>query len=392
MLSLEDQIRKLMEARQEADKEQADRVDDEPAVKIDNPMDPNLASSEGLTPDQQEAEKAEGTDGGDANEREVNAKKKAEGMREETKDDEKTVAEEVAVEEKEDDKCEDTEKCEEAKCEEDEKSETVAEADTTLVDLLGQEFSEEFKLQAQTIFEAAVKDKVATATQKLEEEFAAKTAKIEEDFNTKSASMEKEFQEKFEAQVKHIEEETSEKIDGYLSYVAEEWTTKNELALEAGIKTELTESFIDKLKTLFEQHYIDLPESKVDLYKQAIEEKAGLEQEVATIVASMKTLKEELDQIKRANIIEESVKELSSLDASRFNTLVEDFVFEDEETFKKKVAIVKKSFFENKQSVAKEQLAEELVKTEVITETNSTTDEIIQENTAMSAYLKALKK
>lgn len=331
-MTLEEQIKALLEATdkkaddkdedQSDDKDQADRVDDEPAVKIENPMNPDLQSSE--TP-QSEIAAAE-----------------MQGEEDEEKEEEK---------------------------------EKVAES---ISDLLGDEFSEEFKLKAQTIFEAAVKDQVMKIEQKLQEEHNAAVAKLEED-----------FEEKFVQRSKQLEEETGDKIDGYLNFLAEEWKKDNEVALEAAIKSELTESFIDNLKSLFEQHYVDLPEQKVDLYAKVVEEKTEMESALATTVGSLKKLTEELNQIKRDQIIEEAAKEFSSLDQARFKTLTEDFAFEDADTFKTKVGIVKKSFFSQK-STAKEQLTEELVKSEPIVETSEPVQ--IVENTAMSAYLSALGK
>lgn len=331
-MTLEEQIKALLEATdqkaddkdedQSDDKDQADRVDDEPAVKIENPMDPDLTSSE--------------TPQGD-----------------------------IAAAEKQGEEDED----------EEEEKEKVSES---ISDLLGDEFSSEFKLKAQTIFEAAVKDQVIKIEQKLQEEHNATVAKLEE-----------KFEEKFVQRSKQLEEETGDKIDGYLNFLAEEWKKDNEVALEAAIKSELTESFIDNLKTLFEQHYVDLPEQKVDLYAKVVEEKSEMESALATTVGSLKKLTEELNQIKRDQIIEEAAKEFSSLDQARFKTLTEDFAFEDADTFKTKVGIVKKSFFGQK-STAKEQLTEELTKSEKIVESSEPVQ--IVENTVMSAYLSALGK
>ena len=330
-MTLEGQIKALLEATDQKaddkDDDQADRVDDEPAVKIENPMDPNLTSSETPQGDIEAAEK----------------------QGEEDEDEE-----------------------------EDEKDDDKKKVEESISDLLGDEFSEEFKLKAQTIFEAAVKDQVMKIEQKLQEEHNATVAKLEE-----------EFEEKFVQRSKQLEEETGDKIDGYLNFLAEEWKKDNEVALEAAIKSELTESFIDNLKSLFEQHYVDLPEQKVDLYAKVVEEKTEMESALATTVSTVKKLTEELNQIKRDQIIEEAAKEFSSLDQARFKTLTEDFAFEDADTFKTKVGIVKKSFFSQK-STAKEQLTEELVKSEQIVETSEPVQ--IVENTVMSAYLSALGK
>jgi hypothetical protein len=344
-MTLEDQIKALLEAKEDKkeddqakEKEQADRVEDEPAVKVDNPMDPSLGSSE-----EEPASMMPQTDD-----------EKEEESDEEEKEDEK---------EEEEDSDDDKKKMQES-----------------ISDLLGDEFSDEFKLKAATIFEAAVKAQVLEFKAKLDEEHTSKLAKLEE-----------EFEEKFAIRCKQLDEETSDKIDGYLSFLAEEWKKDNAIALEAAIKTELTESFISNLKTLFEQHYVDLPDDKVDLYTQSLQEKAELEKALATSVTTMKQISEELAQVKREQIIEESVKDFTSLDIARFKTLVEDFAYEDEETFKKKISIVKKSFFEQKQSSVKEQLTEDLVNSQEIVEDISPV-EVPQENPVMSTYLRALSK
>jgi hypothetical protein len=344
-MKLEDQIRALLEAKNEdkddqaqaqpADAEaqgQADRVEDEPAVKIENPMDPNLTSSEGSENPQDEIAAAE-----------------QQGVQDEADEDKKEKVEEAAVAE-------------------------------SISDLLGDEFSDEFKLKAQTIFEAAVKDQVTQIQAKLQEEQNAAVAKLTE-----------EFEDKFIARSKQLEEETSDKIDGYLNFLAEEWKQDNKIALEHAIKSELTESFITNLKSLFEQHYVDLPEDKVDVYVKALEEKTELENALATTVGSLTKLTEEVNAFKREQIITEAVKDFTSLDAARFKTLTEDFAFEDSESFKTKLGIVKQSFFNQKQTAAKEQLTEELTKTPEIVEDGSHV-ETVTENTVMDRYVRALGK
>ena len=250
----------------------------------------------------------------------------------------------------------------------------------SISDLLGDEFSTEFKLKAQTIFEAAVKDQVTQIQAKLQEEHNAAVAKLTE-----------EFEEKFVARSKQLEEETSDKIDGYLNFLAEEWKQDNKIALGHSIKAELTESFINGIKTVFEQHYVDLPEEKVDVYAKALEEKTELEAALATTVGNLAKLTEEVNAFKREQIITEAVKDFASLDVARFKTLTEDLAFEDADTFKTKVGIVKQSFFSQKQSAAKEQLTEDLVKTPEIVETGSNVETVV-EDTKMSTYLRALSK
>ena len=355
-MTLEDQIKALLEANEKKDaeaagddKEPADQVDQEPAVKIENPMDPNLTSSDVATSPQDEIAAAETQGAAD-----VEAEQ---GLRNQ----EEPAPKEAGEEEAEDKK----------------KADQVTES---IADLLGNEFSDEFKLKAQTIFEAAVKDQVLQIQETLQEEHQAAVAVLEE-----------KFQEKLATRSQQLDEENSDKIDGYLNFLAEEWKKDNQIALESAIKTELTESFITQLKSVFEQHYFDLPEEKVDAYSKALEEKAEVESALATTVGSLKKLTEELNQIRREQIIAESTKDLAGLDATRLVALTEDFAFEDVETFKQKVSIVKTQFFGKKSSQAKEQLTEELAKSTPIVE-EVTPVETVQEGNAMSAYVKALRK
>lgn len=357
-MTLEDQIKALLEANEKKDaeaagddKEPADQVDQEPAVKIENPMDPNLTPSDVATSPQDEIDAAETQGAAD-----VAAEQ---GLRNQ---------EEPESKEADADKDKDEDK---------KKADQVTES---IADLLGNEFSDEFKLKAQTIFEAAVKDQVLQIQEKLQEEHQAAVAVLED-----------KFQEKLATRSQQLDEENSDKIDGYLNFLAEEWKKDNQIALESAIKTELTESFITQLKSVFEQHYFDLPEEKVDAYSKALEEKAEVESALATTVGSLKKLTEELNQIRREQIIAESTKDLAGLDATRLVALTEDFAFEDAETFKQKVSIVKTQFFGKKSSQAKEQLTEELTKTAPIVE-EVTPVETVQEGNAMSAYVKALRK
>lgn len=396
-MTLEQQIKALLEAKQKEDAKeeeqgQADRIEQEPAVKIENPMDPNLTSSE--TPEGEIAAAADAQgqmpDGEMKPEEDEGVRKKIEestlknlhrtafalgyhnapieGTTSEQKEQKEKVDPEIW-------KASYDAGLESYK----ERTKENMKVEESIADLLGDEFSDEFKVKAHTIFEAAVKDQVIKFQAKLQEEHNAAVAKLES-----------QFEEKFLQRSKHLEEETSDKIDGYLNFLAEEWKKENEVALEVAIKSELTESFINSLKTVFKEHYIDLPEEKVDLYAKVVEEKSEVETALATTVGSLAKLTEELNQIKREQIITEAAKDFSSMDKSRFQSLTEDFAFDDAESFKTKVGIVKKSFFGNKSTAAKEQLTEELVKTEVIVESNESVNVI--ENTAMSAYVTALRK
>ena len=252
----------------------------------------------------------------------------------------------------------------------------------SIADLLAEDFSDEFKLKAQTIFEAAVKEQVAQFKETLQEEHNAAVAKLEEQFEDKLAQ-----------RSQQVQEELSEKIDGYLGFLAEEWKEDNIVALEAGIKSELTESFMGALKQVFESHYMEVPADKVDLYQKVLEEKADAESALSTSIVKAQRLQEEVAQFKRAEIIEESVKGLTDLDAEKLKTLVEDFEYVDAAIFEKKVHIVKTQFFEQRQqkSQAKEQLTEDLKQTQPIVELNEQIEQSVALDPAMAAYVNALR-
>jgi hypothetical protein len=387
-MTLEEQIKALLEAKKHEEKEKEkdtdkdedqDQEQEDPAVRLDNPLTP------GLTMNQDDDSEEDSEEDDDKKDDKKSVKEDAQSEFETAKamamatdpngDLQKDQFDAtMAVQNETDTDESDTD----AKTRFDtEKAQADAMRTESISDLLGNEFSAEFKLKAQTIFEAAVKDQVEKIKEKLECQYKDEQAKLKE-----------EFQEKLEQKTKSLEEETSDKIDGYLSFLAESWKKENEVALEAAIKSELTESFISNLKQVFEQHYIDLPEDKVDLYSKAVEDKAQAEKALANTVMSVKRLTEQLNAIKREQIIEEATKDFASLDRTRFKTLTEDFAFDDENTFKQKVSIVKQSFFGAK-STAKEQLTEHLTITEQIVDTGVQAK--VEEQTVMSAYVRALR-
>ena len=188
--------------------------------------------------------------------------------------------------------------------------------------------SEEFQEKAGTIFEAAVKSKISSEIERLEEEYAVQ------------------LQEESEV----IKESLVEKVDGYLNYVVESWMEENKLAVEAGVRTEISESFMQSLKGLFTEHYIDVPESKIDLVDGLVEEVSELEEQVNKMVSDNIKLNESVQLLKREMIIDEASKDLATTQVEKLKGLVEDLDFEDEKTFIKKVFTVKESYFSDKPS------------------------------------------
>ena len=190
----------------------------------------------------------------------------------------------------------------------------------------GEDLTEEFKTKAATIFEAAVVSRVKQEIAKLEEEFDGKLAE----------------------QVESIKEGLVEKVDGYLNYVVEQWMTDNELALENGMKTEITESFIAGMKGLFEQHHIDVPEEKfdvlADLQEEAESTKAKLDEQLAANVE----LTKQINEMKRIAAIGEFSAGMADTDVEKFNGLAEELAYEDADSFKAKLQTIKENYFGKK--------------------------------------------
>jgi len=178
---------------------------------------------------------------------------------------------------------------------------------SALVD--GEELSEEFKTKAATIFEAAVKSKIAGIRKQIREE-----SKKEND-----------------ERIESMQTEMTENVDNYLNYTVKEWMTENKLAVETGVRNEVTESFISGLKKLFEEHYIDVPDEKEDVFENLVVEVAELE--------------EKLDEQTEKHM--ETVKELNTYKAAHiFKTISEGMVDTDEQ-YKEKLNIIKNSYFKS---------------------------------------------
>lgn len=187
----------------------------------------------------------------------------------------------------------------------------------------GEELTEEFKEKAATIFEAAVLSRVKDATVQLEKEFDSQLS------------------EAVEQSVGVIVEH----VDGYLAYIAEQWMKENEIALEVGMKSEILEGFISGLKTLFAEHYIEVPDEKFDVLSSLEEKSKSLESKLNEQMEVNVKLKKTLNEMKRSEIISEIGKGLVDTDADKFKNLVEELSYEDSESFKSKVTTIKENYF-----------------------------------------------
>ena len=228
----------------------------------------------------------------------------------------------------------------------------------------GEELTEEFKTKASTIYEAAVMSRVNEALAQIEEEFAAKLAE----------------------QVEQNTQGIVEQVDGYLGYIAEQWIAQNELALERGIKSEILEGFVNGLKDLFEEHYIEVPEERFDVLGEMEDKISSLEAKLNEQVEANVELTKTLAEAKRQEIVKTISEGLTDTESEKFMGLVEELSYEDAETYETKVKTIRENYFAGK-------------KTEVASVVTDAPVEVLTEekkpaavDPKMSAYLSALNK
>ena len=199
------------------------------------------------------------------------------------------------------------------------------------------DLSEEFKRKAATVFEAAVKSKIRTEVERLEDEYESKLSE-----NVESAT-----------------EEMVEKVDTYLNYVTEEWMKENELAVERGLKGEIAEDFISGLKQLFEDHYIDVPDEKYDILEAQSEKISELEGKLSETIEKNVSLKDNNAKLVREQVISEVSEDLADTEVEKFKSLTEDVDYSDEESFREKLDTLKENYFP-KQSVAEAETVDDV--------------------------------
>jgi chemotaxis protein histidine kinase CheA len=289
------------------------------------------------------------TDGG-LKTKKSNASAKAEGKAKKEEDDEDEDDEEEGdVEEgkskkegkppwldkdKDDDDEDDDDKDEsKAKKEEKEIEVDVSEDVSALID--GEELSEDFKTKAATIFEAAVKSKIAKIRKQVREE------------------SKKDMEEKTES----IQKEMTEKMDEYMNYVVKEWMEENKLAVEQGVRNEVTESFISGLKKLFEEHYIDVPAEKEDVFESLVQEVAELETKLDEQTQKHMDNVKELNTYKAKDAFRDIVEGMVDTDIEKMKELTEDVDYETDEQYKEKLNIIKNSYFKSEKKLDKDNKA-----------------------------------
>ena len=186
-----------------------------------------------------------------------------------------------------------------------------------------EDLSEDFKEKATTIFETAVVNK------------------INEAIDTYHTSMNESYIEDTSA----IKNELSEKLDTYLDYVVESWAKDNELAIEQGLKAELTEDFMAGLKNLFEDHYIDIPETKVDVVEELAAKNEELQTQLNAEMEKNMAAKKAIEENDTQKMIDQVTEGLADTQKEKFQTLAEGVEFKDKESFQKKLSIIKESYF-----------------------------------------------
>ena len=225
--------------------------------------------------------------------------------------------------------------------------------------LLGEEeLSEEFKEKAKTIFEAALTSKVSELKEALEARY--ETALLEEVAEIKSA--------------------LTERVDSYLEYVSQEWMTENQLAVEEGLKTEMTESFLTGMKSLFEEHYVTIPEDKYDVLESMVEKLDDMETKLNEQIEKNVSLNKRLSESVADGIFESVSEGLAATQKDKLASLAESVEFESDDQYREKLETLKEAYFAKKASSS--------AKTETLSEGVSNGHESY--SPSMAAYIRSL--
>jgi hypothetical protein len=226
----------------------------------------------------------------------------------------------------------------------------------------GESLSEDFRVKATLIFESAVQSRVE---------------KIVEDVLAENESVLAEA-------VEEIKTELSEQVDEYLNYVVEEWVNENQVAIETGLRAELVGDFITGLKNLFAEHYIEIPEEKVDVAEELAVKVVELEEAAAAAEAEKASLVEELNKAKKEKAITLACEGLTQVQAEKMKSLAESVEFTAEGDFDNKLAVIRENYFPTKTNVTSEVKA--------LQETAVEEPEVAQVPSYMQHYVKAISK
>ena len=233
-----------------------------------------------------------------------------------------------------------------------------------------QELTEGFKAKVATLFEGAIANRVVEIKESLE------------------AQYENDLQE----EVGYIRESLVTKIDDYLSYVVETWIEENQEFVDNKLRTDITENFMKALQGVFTEHYIEVPDSKVDLVDQLSEEVASVKESLVDVEEKNVTLAEELESLHREKILSEATTDLASTQVAKLSSLIEEVDFVDADTFASKVAVIKEGFFSDSDSKEEEVITESSDSTNVKTIVEGEVDPNSKLSGDMQRYISTLSR
>ena len=226
----------------------------------------------------------------------------------------------------------------------------------------GEELSEEFKEKAKTIFEAALNSKIKEIQDTLEIQ----------------------YEQKLNEEKEELKVSLQERVDSYLEYVAEEWMTENQLAIEHGLKTEMTESFLSGMKGLFEEHYVTIPEDKYDVLESMVEKLDDMETKLNEQIDKNIGLNKRLGESVATGILESVSDGLAATQKEKLASLAESVEFESEQKYREKLEVLKESYFARTTNES----AKEISKAQTLSEGVDSTPAPV--SSGMDAYLNAL--
>jgi hypothetical protein len=238
----------------------------------------------------------------------------------------------------------------------------------------GEDLSEEFKTKAIAVFEAAINERYDAIVSRLEEA----------------------YEQTIQENTEKIVDELSGRINDYISYIAEEWLNENRLVAESGIKTEIAENFLEGIKAVFEQNYVQIPEEKIDLVSDMEEENEELKDEINERVAENMELRKEILALRCDDIFESHCDGLADTQVEKLRTLAEGMEFDSEEMFEEKLSVLKESYFGNARKVRKPAPMTENLIEEVVLDSGDEEQELAEEaapvNSIMQHYTTALSR
>ena len=251
--------------------------------------------------------------------------------------------------------------------------------------MMGEEVEAEEEMVAETIDTSAELEALVESEATLSEEFKAKTAvlfeaAVKSKLSEEVERMEAQYKEELAEEITATKSDLVEKVDSYLNYVVETWMEENRLAIQNGLRTEIAETFMNKMKDLFVESYIEVPESKVDLVDELASQVEELEEKLNSTTGDAIKLSEELEVYKRNAVIAEACRDLAETQIEKLKSLIENVDFEDEESFAAKVATVKESYFTKETGAETAEVIEEEAEAEV------------EVSSVMEQYLSTIRK